>query len=52
MNDYIILVDENDNEVGQAEKMEAHIKKLTSSCVFNFYFRLEHKKDAFTKAGI
>lgn len=44
MNDYIILVDENDNEVGQAEKMEAHIKNLRHRAFSIFIFDWNTKK--------
>lgn len=44
MNDYIILVDENDNEVGQAEKMEDHIKNLRHRAFSIFIFDWNTKK--------
>jgi isopentenyl-diphosphate delta-isomerase type 1 len=44
MNDYIILVDENDNEVGYAEKMDVHINRLRHRAFSIFIFDWNTKK--------
>lgn len=36
--DYVILVDENDKEIGKAEKMEAHEKELLHRAISVFIF--------------
>jgi isopentenyl-diphosphate Delta-isomerase len=38
MKDYVVLVDENDNEIGIAEKMEAHEKALLHRAFSVFIF--------------
>ena len=38
MANYVILVDENDNDIGVEEKIIAHKKKNASQSIFNFSF--------------
>lgn len=44
MNDCIILVDENDYEIGCAEKMDAHIRRLRHRAFSVFIFEWQTKK--------
>lgn len=44
MNDFLILVDDNDNEIGYSPKMEAHMKELLHRAFSLFIFNVNSNK--------